>query len=102
MESPRRAVTPYLLARGEDRVGRLEDLRQRIPLNADRISSEKSCGSSQAAKCPPLSTALKYRRVGYAFSTQLRGAAKISPGKLVKATGTESSGKVCPAAAATA
>ena len=32
---------------------------QRNDLNAARISSEKSSGSSQAAKCPPLSTSLK-------------------------------------------
>ena len=29
------------------------------PLNAARSSAEKSSGSSQAAKCPPLSTSLK-------------------------------------------
>ena len=32
---------------------------QRTELNAARTSEAKSCGSSQAAKCPPLSTSLK-------------------------------------------
>src|SRR3954462_297335 len=54
-----------------------------------RISSEKSCGSSHAAKCPPLSTSLKYMVFGYARSTQLRGVFQISPGKVVKPTGTK-------------
>ena len=34
------------------------------PERGPRISSEKSCGSSQAAKCPPLSTSLKYMTFG--------------------------------------
>ena len=34
------------------------------PLNAARTSAEKSSGSSQAAKWPPLSTSLKYMRLG--------------------------------------
>ena len=33
--------------------------RQRSELNAARTSAEKSSGSSQAAKWPPLSTSLK-------------------------------------------
>ena len=36
-----------------------EDADQRSDLNAARTSSEKSSGSSQAAKWPPLSTSLK-------------------------------------------
>src|SRR3954471_1601837 len=54
-----------------------------------RISSEKSCGSSHAAKCPPLSTSLKYTTLGYALSTQVRGVRQISPGNVVKPTGIE-------------
>ena len=38
--------------------------RQRSELNAARTSVEKSSGSSQAAKWPPLSTSLKYARPG--------------------------------------
>jgi hypothetical protein len=34
-------------------------MRHRRAANAARTSSEKSCGSSQAAKWPPLSTPLK-------------------------------------------
>ena len=41
-----------------ERVNR-ESSRQRSERNAARTSAEKSSGSSQAAKCPPLSTALK-------------------------------------------
>ena len=40
--------------------------------------------------------------VGVGLSTQLRGAAKISPGNAVKPTGTETAGGVCPAASAAA
>jgi hypothetical protein len=36
----------------------------RSGLKAARTSSEKSCGTSHAAKWPPLSTSLKYERVG--------------------------------------
>jgi hypothetical protein len=45
-------------------------------------------GCSQAAKCPPRSTSLKYTRFVYACSTQLRGAWYISSGKTLTATGT--------------
>jgi hypothetical protein len=38
--------------------------RYRRGANAARTSSEKSCGSSQAAKWPPLSASLKYVRLG--------------------------------------
>jgi hypothetical protein len=38
--------------------------------------------------------------VGYPFSTQLRGARKISPGNVVKPTGSETRGGACPAARA--
>ena len=41
-------------------------------------------------------------RLGYAFSTQLRGARKISPGNVVKPTGSETSGGAWPAASAAA
>jgi hypothetical protein len=34
-----------------------------------------------------LSTSVEYVRLGYAFCTELRGAAKISPGNVVKPTG---------------
>ncbi len=37
---------------------------QRSDLNAARSSEENSSGSSQAAKCPPLSTSLKYVTFG--------------------------------------
>jgi hypothetical protein len=37
----------------------LRSRHQRSDLNAARTSAEKSFGSSQAAKCPPLSTSLK-------------------------------------------
>jgi hypothetical protein len=37
---------------------------QRSDLKATRSSSEKSSGSSQAAKCPPFSASLKYASVG--------------------------------------
>jgi hypothetical protein len=47
---------------------------QRSDLKVARISSEKVCGCSQAAKCPPSSTSLKWTSFGYAFSAQLRGA----------------------------
>src|SRR4029453_115965 len=57
-------------------------VRQRSDRKGARSSSEKSCGSSQAAKCPPLSTSLKYATFGYAFSTQLRGVRQISPGNV--------------------
>ena len=36
----------------------------RSDLNAARISDAKSSGCSHAAKCPPLSTSLKYARPG--------------------------------------
>jgi hypothetical protein len=36
----------------------------RSGLKPARTSSEKSCGSSQAAKWPPRSTSLKYARLG--------------------------------------
>src|SRR4029079_11062459 len=65
-----------------------------------RSSSEKSCGSSHAAKCPPLSTSLKYATFGYAFSTQLRGVRQISPGNVVKANGSAIGGGTWPAALA--
>ena len=48
--------------------------RYRRDENAARSSSEKSWGCSQAAKWPPRSTSLKWMRLGYAFSAQLRGA----------------------------
>src|SRR3954447_17327109 len=70
----------------------LEDAHLANPRNAARISVEKSSGSSQAAKWPPLSTSLKYARSGYATSTQLRGAAQTSSGNVVKATGTDAGG----------
>ena len=35
----------------------------RSDLKAVRTSSEKSCGCSQAAKCPPLARALKWMRL---------------------------------------
>ncbi|GAB2985564.1 hypothetical protein GCM10023080_058940 [Streptomyces pseudoechinosporeus] len=38
--------------------------RQRSELNAARTSVEKSSGSSQAGKWPPLSTSLKYVSLG--------------------------------------
>ena len=40
--------------------------------------------------------------MGYDFSTQLRGARKISPGNVVKPTGSLTSGRACPAARAAA
>ena len=40
--------------------------------------------------------------VGVGLLTQLRGARKISPGKVVKATGSVMSGRGCPAACAVA
>src|SRR5215211_7636625 len=40
--------------------------------------------------------------LGYDFSTQLRGAAQISPGNVVKPTGTETGGGAWPAASAAA
>src|SRR5688572_28128203 len=76
--------------------------RYRSERNAARTSVEKSSGSSQAAKWPPLSTSLKYVTPGYTASTQLRGAAKISPGNVVKATGSETGGGGWPDAAASA
>ena len=57
----------------------------------------KSSGSSHAAKWPPRSTSLKYVSVGYESSTQLRGLRQISPGKVVKPTGTETCGGGCAA-----
>ena len=66
--------------------------------NAARISLAKSSGSSHAAKWPPRSTSLKYMRLGYAFSTQLSGAWKISPGNVVKPTGSETGVLARPAA----
>ena len=71
--------------------------RYRSELNAARISVANSSGSSQAAKWPPFSTSLKYARLGYACSTQLRGAGKTSPGNVVKPTGSLTSGGACPA-----
>src|SRR6185295_2718812 len=68
--------------------------------NAARTSLEKSSGSSQAAKWPPRSALLKYVRLGYDCSTQLRGARKISSGNVVKPTGIETSGGAWPAARA--
>src|SRR5829696_7283909 len=76
------------------------DVDQRSDLNAARISRAKSSGSSQAGKWPPLSASLKYVTLGYDCSTQVRGAAKISPGNVVKPTGTETSGGAWPAARA--
>src|SRR4051794_35649477 len=71
----------------------LEDAHlERSSRNAARTSVEKSSGSSQAAKWPPLSTSLKYARSGYATSTQLRGAAQTSSGNVVKPTGTDAGG----------
>ena len=46
----------------------------RSDLKPVRTSSEKSCGCSQAAKCPPLATLLKWMRLWYERSVQLRGA----------------------------
>ena len=46
-----------------------------------------SSGCSQAAKCPPLSSRLKWMSLGYARSTQLRGGASASSGKTLTATG---------------
>jgi hypothetical protein len=69
-------------------------------MNAARTSVEKSSGSSQAAKWPPLSASLKYVTLGYEFSTQLRGLRQISPGKVVKPTGSETSGGAWPDACA--
>ena len=43
-------------------------------VTAARISSERICGCSQAAKWPPSSTLSKRMSLGYAFSAQLRGA----------------------------
>ena len=76
--------------------------RQRTDANAARSSSEKSCGSSHAAKWPPLAALLKYMTVGYEKSTQLRGARKISSGNVVNATGTPAGGGAWPDAAASA
>src|SRR4029077_4636639 len=73
---------------------------QRSDRKAARSSSEKSCGSSQAAKCPPLSTSLKYVTFGYAFSAQLRGVRQISPGNVVKPNGNVIGGGAWPAALA--
>ena len=42
----------------------VDDQLLRSGLKAARTSSEKSCGSSQAAKWPPRSTSLKYARLG--------------------------------------
>src|SRR6202030_1187554 len=53
-----------------------------------RTSSEKSFGCSQAAKCPPLGSLLKWISLGYARSAQLRGAGKSSSGKTLTAVGT--------------
>ena len=72
---------------GVGRIGRFVEppLRgdQRIELYAARISAAKSSGSSHAAKCPPLSTWLKWTTLGYVCSVQLRGAGKTSPGNTV-------------------
>jgi hypothetical protein len=46
----------------------------RRDLKPERTSSANSFGYSQAAKCPPLSSLLKWIRLGYAWSAQLRGA----------------------------
>jgi hypothetical protein len=48
---------PVLILRGKASAG--NDRAQRSELNAARTSVEKSSGSSQAAKWPPLSTSLK-------------------------------------------
>src|ERR687897_2775070 len=72
--------------------------RYRSELNAARTSVANSSGSSQAAKWPPFSTSLKYARLGWTASTQLRGAAQSSPGNVVKPTGTETGGGACPLA----
>src|SRR5580704_14494809 len=87
---------------GEDRVITVNHAGRgyRSGLNAARISVANSSGSSQAAKWPPLSASWKYVRWGYPFSTQLRGARKISPGNVVKPTGSETCGGACPAARA--
>ena len=61
------SLSRFLLAAGEDvrRWFQLADVElmttslQRCDANASRISCEKSSGSSQAAKWPPLSTSLK-------------------------------------------
>src|SRR5918994_5926438 len=76
--------------------------RYRSELNAARTSVANSSGSSQAAKWPPFSTSLKYARLGWTASTQLRGAAKTSPGNVVKPTGTETGGGAWPDAWAAA
>jgi hypothetical protein len=52
----------------------LKTAAHRSDRNAARISSVKSCGCSQAAKWPPLSTSLKWTRLGYARLAQLSGA----------------------------
>src|SRR5690349_23515277 len=69
--------------------------------NAARISLANSSGSSQAAKWPPRSTSLKYDRLGYDASAQLRGVAQISPGNEVNPTGiVGAGGGALPAAGA--
>jgi hypothetical protein len=50
----------------------------------------------------PLSTSLKWMTLGYDFSTQLRGVRQISPGNVVKPTGSETSGGAWPDASASA
>ncbi len=65
------------LRRSQRELGHLP-LRCEKPYRSDRkparTSSEKSFGCSQAAKCPPLGSLLKYMSLGYARSAQLRGA----------------------------
>src|SRR4051794_19841909 len=63
-------------------------LTYRSERNPSRSSEAYSSGCSQAAKCPPRSTSLKWTRLAYAFSAQLRGARKSSSGKTLTATGT--------------
>src|ERR1700730_7310324 len=60
----------------------------RSDLKPARISSEKSFGCSQAAKCPPLGSLLKRMSLGYARSAQLLGAGKSSSGNTLTAVGT--------------
>src|SRR5262249_9570807 len=72
----------------------------RSDLNAARISAANSSGSSQAAKWPPLSASWRWVRVGWLFWPQLRGARRISRGKVVKPTGSLPCGGGCPAARA--
>jgi hypothetical protein len=59
VEPARRTVEGRQAALDVRRVQTVEQAHERAPLNAARISAEKTSGSSQAAKWPPFSASLK-------------------------------------------